>query len=323
MPSISKSVRGRALRPYVALPYSFLSGAPFCDFLNVSVPIDFGNLLMRALHPVLDQVGACEQTGCAGLWNIVACGGTFKYRRRGSAAIISASGAALQALRERRLFADYLSIIGEYPHRVTMLHATADYFLDAPPLINSVYASAKGGAIQLTRKAIALRDVRAFLAQDLSGSGLDTGTVYLGNRHNSDVWAKVYDKRQEMVSKGRDDPGPLIRVEVAVKSEVGATLRDAQDPRALFFRYAGPALVQRPKDCGVWVPRGEGFTSAPRREVLMHARLVSRMDASADFAYVCVRALEEWGQAGRAILAHMIEARFDQAFQSAVLSVKS
>jgi hypothetical protein len=306
----------------VALPYISLSGAPFCDYLNVSVPLDVGELLARALCPVLDQVGASEQPGCPGLWNLISCGGTFRYRHRGTVGIISASGAALQALRERRLFADYLSIIGEFPHRVTMLHATADYFLPAPPLINDLYSSAKAGGVQLTRKAIDVHDVRALLACDLSGSGLDTGTVYLGNRRNSDVWAKVYDKRQEMVSRGRSDPGPLIRVEVAVKSEVGATLHDAQDPRSLFFRYAGPALVQRPKDCGVWVAHGEGFTSAPRREVLMHARLVSRMDASGDFAYVCARALDEWGQAGRSILARMIEARFDQASRSASLSVK-
>src|SRR5450830_1701966 len=50
------------------------------------------------------------------------------------------------------------------------------------------------------------------------------------------IWARVYDKREERVSRGFADPGPLVRVELVV-SGVGATLRDVSDPSALFYHY--------------------------------------------------------------------------------------
>lgn len=279
--------------------------SPFCDYLNVSMPADSGDLVARELAPLFESVGASVRG--VGLHE-VGSGGTFKRFRRGRVEVFGASGQALDHLRERGCFSDYLSVIGSFPHRVTMLHAAADYAADGPAVFASLRRRALAGEVSLTHKRVLPENVRLF--SGLNAAGVLTGTVYLGNRANADVWAKVYDKRQERLSRGCADIGPLVRVEVAVQSDVGATLRDAADPVPLFFQFASPCLVERAQGVSRWVAHAQGFSMPAKRVVSVSERITGLLDGSPDIDNICKLAREGLGSSAERDLLHMVAARW-------------
>ena len=58
--------------------------------------------------------------------------GTFKAYTRGKVGIFSASGVFLDCLRRvPGRFREYLGVIASYPHRVSLLHLTADYMVES------------------------------------------------------------------------------------------------------------------------------------------------------------------------------------------------
>lgn len=265
---------------------SILDG-PFADYLNVTVPYGRGEELRNSLLPLLDDLGAHEEgsEGIFQFFSIRARGsqvsqypdGVLKLKRRGQVLVISASGGVLRRMRDRGLYGDYLSILGAFPHRVSMLHATADYLSQSPPeSVLSVKAAAMAGELALTRKKLQPGQCRYLLGTDAQGN--ETGTAYLGQRSNADVWAKIYDKRHERVCAGFPDPGPIVRVEIAIHSDVGASLRDAMDPRDIFFHFAGRTLVAAPPDFSGWESHAEGYSLEPRPEKSLFWRLEGMFD---------------------------------------------
>jgi hypothetical protein len=292
-------------------PVSSMMGFPFVDYLNVSVPMDEGGALRAALLPLLECAAPVVESlpdmvrlmaiGKGGLFSA----GVFKFSRRGKVAIVSASGSALSSLRAGGMLGEYVALLSDFPHRVTMLHATQDYHVASPSAaVLAVKASASAGALALTRKGIQPSHTRSLLQVGVEGT--DTGTVYLGNRQNADVWAKVYDKRQERLDRGYADPGPLVRVEVAVQSDVGATLRDALDPVDLFFHFAGRTLVDVPASARPWVSHGSGFVVPPKVERLPFQRMENILSMSADIQKLVEVAREAYGsKAGDVLGRHM------------------
>lgn len=276
------------------LSVSSMSGDPFTDYLNVTVPLDCVDPLTDQLMPLLDILGATEAS--PGLFKLPDSRSSFKVHRRGKVGIFSASGGLLAALRGKGLFMQYLCDLGAFPHRVSMLHATQDYFVLSPaPVIQEVRRQGQLGELSLTRKRILPTQVKAILAVGVAG--LETGTVYLGHRGNADVWAKVYDKQEEQVTRGFRDPGPLVRVEIAVQSDVGATLRDAADPSAIFFHFGSRSLVEVPSHVGEWVPHGDGYVpSAARFVPTAIQRIESILDSSVDIARVLKIGRAEFGE---------------------------
>ena len=266
-------------------PVSSMLGSPFADYLNVTTPSDNGDAVRAALLPLLESVSIVEETEDSfKLYTInggkLAPSGVFKFSKRGKVAVVSASGSALAALRGKDALPEYVSLLSDFPHRVSMLHCTQDYHLSCPSAaVLAVKAAAVAGDLTLTRKRILPEHVRSLL--QVNEQGLETGTIYLGNRANADVWAKVYDKRQERLSRGFADPGPIVRVEVAVQSDVGATLRDALHPSDLFFHFAARSLVDSPANVRPWIAHGEGFV-LPRRE---DRTAIERMDNILAFSY--------------------------------------
>ena len=210
------------------LPCSAMVGEPFADYLNISVPIDSAGGLRDSLLTVLYEVGSFDETQ-PGIFRQLSLAvrsgkivteslGSVRFSRRGKVEIVSTSGGILRLLREKGRFLDYLAVIGSFPYRVTMLHVTADYLCaSVPAVVAAVKAAALSGSLSLTRKS--LQPSHCSYLGGIDVDGHETGTVYLGKRENADVWAKVYDKRHERLSRGFADPGSLLRVEVALQSD--------------------------------------------------------------------------------------------------------
>lgn len=279
---------------------------PFCDYLNVTSPKDNGDLVMDALKPVLDGMGCAEIS--PGVFQYAVKGGVFKYSERGQVCVFSASGGFLQTLREKGLYGDYLAVLASFPHRVSMLHATADFMVDVPSIIQEVKEQGQAGRVRLTRKSVPPKFVHSLLS--LNAAGVETGTVYLGNRKNADVWAKVYDKQHERVSKGFGDPGAILRVEIAVQSDVGSTLRDAFEPMALFYNFASASLVEPPPGVPVWSANGEGFVLGAAPETFTcDQRLKAILAGSLDVSRLLRLAIEGFGDDAASVLSSLLVQR--------------
>lgn len=286
-------------------PCASMVGRPFCDYLNVSVPAEHGEALREVVLPVLQSLAQFQESDGVLMFftmgtrkgNIVAIpSGTVKFGRRGKVATLSTSGAVLGHLRAAGGLSEYLAAIGSLPHRVTMLHATADFHLpDVPAAICAVKDAAYRGDLSLTRKKIQPGQCRHFFGVDFEGK--ETGTVYLGQRANADVWAKVYDKGHQQACAGFAHGGSIARVEVAVMSDVGATLRDASDPFDIFFHFAGRSLVEAPPEFSGWAAHGEGYVLGEKVERTLFERFERFLENSRDVHTAARLALELYGPA--------------------------
>lgn len=302
----------------IAIKHSQSLCEPFVDYLNISSPKDNLQALVNALKPILDALGMSEVI--EGLYRLPDAKGTFKAHTKGKVAIFGASGQFLDRLRSKGLFNHYLAEFANFDHRISMMHVTADYRVDSPKYLSKLFDSAQKGRILLTRKSINPLHVTKLLGRNLEGA--DTGTVYLGNRSNSDVWAKVYDKRQERLAKGFDDPLPMLRVEIAVQSDVNATLRDASLPSEIFYHFAGRSLVQKPDGLSGWEPHAQGFVIPPSSyEPTPHERLTQIVENSCDISRLFELAHVSYADDALAEIQKIIRNRYTK-FQNGQVSQK-
>lgn len=269
----------------------------FCDFVQVTVPVEAWRDVRAGIEPVLDALGCAvdqDDDGCT-LWRSPAGeSGTVKAKRIGAVRAIGASGAVLAGLRLAGLFGEYLARLGQAGHRVTRLDATLDRQESTAPVIERLVSAAVDPGLRLSRKRVDLRHVTRFVSRTASGE--DTGTIYVGSA-SADVRACVYDKQQERLSRDLPDVGPLTRYELRLRSGTGVTLRDAYAPEAVFWHYASPDLLERPLGAPEWVSQGSGF-DLPRAELPLPAeRLRRRVEASAD-ARALVTLARELGPSG-------------------------
>lgn len=299
-------------------PDGSMLGRPFTDYLNVTTPVDNADAVRAAIVPLVESLGAFEEVEGEGFRFFeprivnskvaLVPDGMLKIKPRGKVLVVSASGAVLRRLRDRGTFPEYLAVLSSFPHRVSMLHATADYHVSSPPaVIGQVKEAASAGELSLTRKRLLPSHCTYLLGADCDG--LETGTVYLGNKSNADVWAKVYDKRHERLSRGYPEPGSIVRVEVAVQSDVGATLRDALDPRDLFYHFAGRSLVEVPADFSGWSAHGEGYVLGERRERTLFERMDSLIEHSVDVAKVGAMAIVLYGDMAAQVIGRKVVQR--------------
>lgn len=255
-------------------------GSAHCDYLGVTVSNEDWPAVRAAIEPSLDMIGASVEfdSDHSTLWR--AGDGTVKTKRYGPVTSIGASGAVLAGLRAAKVFMTYLAGLGSVGHKVTRIDAAYDRKEPtAPVLVNLVNKAHSGDGLSLTRKRILPRHVTRLLSRGVDG--LDTGTCYLGSR-SAEVRACVYDKRQERLDRGLADVGPLTRYELRVKSQVGATLRDAADPTAMFWHFMAPGVLDRPEGVESWEAHGTGFVIDWPELPLPAARLRRRMESSPD-----------------------------------------
>lgn len=293
----------------ILLPLSVHSmvGDPFTDYLNVTFPLDVLDLVRRDLRPLIDSMGCAEIV--PGLFS-TEDRGTLKFSTRGKVGIVSASGVFLDCLRRvPGRYTDYLAALSGYPWRISMIHATQDYMVPSPPdVIQAIKALAQAGGVSLTRKAIQPSQVSALMGIDLRGA--ETGTIYLGKKGNADVWAKAYDKRHERECRAGRDPGPVVRIEIAVQSAMGATLKDAHDPSSMFFHFASRTLCEAPPGIAPWSGHGEGYVLPPSRSYTALQRIGGILEGSLDVSRLVQLAQDEWGDRGLDVLLPMLRRRF-------------
>lgn len=241
----------------IPLDWSSRATEPFCDYLNVTVPVDHREQFDSDIRGYFHSLGLSEDEFLPGVYRIGEYG-TFKVGKRGKVLVASASGDALSHLRLIGGLSDYLTVLAAFPHRVSMLHATCDFVVPSPPaVIQEVKRMAYAEGLRLTRKTIRKEQVKCFMSIDQDG--LETGTIYLGQRANADVWAKVYDKAHEGLRRGDTRHAHLVRLEIAIHSDMGATLRDAIEPANAFLQFASKSLLTPPQSFSGWEGKGEGY----------------------------------------------------------------
>lgn len=294
---------------------------PFCDYLNVTVPAERYEACTADLLEIVRAVGGRDaQDGLVRLGD----GGTFVHRVKYGVGFYGLSGAAIAVLRDSpvsfNFWGEYLTVLGEGLHNVTRLDAALDVAADAAVVVGQLYRRARGGKFALTRKAIPPGEIRRVFAPAIAG-GYDTGTVYLGAR-TRDVYAKVYDKRQELLQRAIDahkgaaladivalnDPGPLTRYELTLGRKVNVGLRDAYEPEAVFWHFAGESLAplqRRRSGVPEWRAHGTGF-AVPRSGGTDNARQLQLLLETSHDVRRAVTLADRLGPYGRDYLASLL-----------------
>jgi hypothetical protein len=280
---------------------------PFCDYLTITTPKDNDKSLLNDVMPILDALG-CYEDGENQFYEPLGKG-LFKIYTRGNVDVYNASGAFLGALRSKGLFNDLLMQIANYPHKVTRLDATVDFRLDAPEYLEEIYQRGSTGLINLTRKSVNTDHVTRLSGKNREG--IDTGTVFLGSKEKSEVYAVCYDKRQETLFRDRQDPGLMLRIEIRIKGQ-GATLRDVSKPHDIFYNYACKSLVEPPEKFTGWVGYGEGFELETSKDnFTVWERLWSKFSNSRDIEKIVTLALDEYGSDALEELTKLLRKRID------------
>lgn len=271
---------------------------PFCDHLAVTFHRDRNPV--GSLRSLLSDMGAevfDDRTYRLGE-------GTVKLYATYGVMYCSASGAALAHMRLVGAFMDWLSVISEYPHRITRLDAAHDVLVDGADVLDGLRARYPSGSVNLGRKAL-----RVKLELAIRDDGRETGTYYVGHRSKARATARVYDKRQERLDRAGVDGPPRARYEVTVKQDYGATLRDAAEPERIFWHVASPALLDTPPGTPHWTADwSQGWRSDRRPELSPVDVLERRVAASAELDLLASLA-DEIGPNGRILLARRLLSR--------------
>lgn len=246
------------------------------DWLDVTYAPD--NTPERAVLKVIQfaQAEALNSDGTASIWRLNH--GILKIEYRNRFARFSASGSFLDGLRAAGQFEEYLSALSEAPHTISRLDAAYDVPVDTPPILKALNKRYPRECA-LTRKA--LKTTRFLETRE---DGKESGTWYAGHRQKGMVTARVYDKQLERGKAGDPIPQPLTRYEITFRRTVGATLRDAAMPERIFWQFAEPLLLKRPKNVPAWESGWGGGWHFEREEKPLAAILKARIESSAELA---------------------------------------
>lgn len=266
----------------------------FCDWLTVSVPPS--SPLLGSLSGFLDcmalgrkQVGKTTEYRPVDGAGVLHVAETARWHR------VSASGGFLAHLRAQKLFRDYLGLLSEAPAlSVTRLDAALDQAVDAAPVVRRLHKAYRDG-YAFTRKAVE----QTAMFQTRS-DGAVTGSVYFGTE-DSTVSMRAYDKQHEAAQKRGEVLPPTLRWELTVQREIGACLRDAAEPAALFYRFMAPEFLEKPPGVPDWAPYGERWACPAPEPRLPAERLLWLLDVSLDVARL-VELADECGPEGRRFL---------------------
>jgi hypothetical protein len=282
----------------------------FADALTVTTPSTSSGppQTSPAVRDVLDAAGATlEFENEAGQVFRAGClNGVCRVSSRARVNIIYASGQFLAHLRSQNLYAPYVSALSLEPHRVTRLDATLDVVAEAPPIIAALAALGRAEKIALSRKVIKRGDVKTVYGCAEYDPSILTGSVYLGDKSTAKIHLLCYDKRHERMQKQFPDPGPLVRYELVVRSEMGPTLRDACDPTEMFYHFVAPDILARPVGVASWVPHAEGFALEKLTLRTPMEKMFALLDTSPDVARLLQFAADA-GPGGMRLLSARLE----------------
>lgn len=271
--------------------------AVFCDYLSVTYSM--------LDHPVAEVSRFLLDLGAEvrrdDLYSLGA-GGTVTLGVKYGSMRVSASGAALAAIRQAGVYMDFLSVLSGCPHNVTLLDLTLDVWDDAPRRLRALQRRYRGRRVNLTRKGMEW----TVLMSERPSDGVMTGTFYVGRKTSARVGAKVYDKQEEARVRRGSIIAPCTRYEVSVKKDYGATLRDASEPTRLFWHLASPALLSSPEGVPEWSSGWSlGWKAGPRPEYLPAEVLGRRIGASPELRLLASIA-DEMGPEGRVWLVRQL-----------------
>jgi hypothetical protein len=291
-----------------------MASEPFCDYLKITIPESESGGFREEVALFLSQFPM--QVVNDGFYKLDG-GGTVLIGVRGRVLMFSVSGAAIGLFRDYGLWGDLLSLIGDWPHRVTLMDVALDYFhLDGPNTIGLYDEKASTGQVRLSRKFIPGTNCRSVTS--VNHEGRRTGTVYYGTR-TSEVRAKTYDKQHERMCAGHADPGPWVRHELTVTGKMGPTLRDAMLPSAIFWHYMGQTLLERPEGVSDWVPYAEGYILPKRVPLAPYQALQRRVELSPEVDYLLGLATQ-CGPEGFASLQRMLAKRWESGASASIAS---
>ena len=231
------------------------------DYLNVTVPAHREYSVLRDLG---DIAGLCGSSRESPELFIAPGGGTLKIRQQRSTWLnLSFSGAFLDRVRGCGLLSEALHSIGSDEHRVTRLDVAHDLFVESPPILRKLLAKGRRGSLRLSRKALKGKHVTFVDRSPLYETKHSrTGTVYLGSRKSHEVSARIYDKRNERIDRGFDDPGPVTRYELTVSGKLRPSLRDVFEPAPVFWNFMAD-ILPKPHHSSPWVPAGDDLRLDP------------------------------------------------------------
>jgi hypothetical protein len=296
--------------------------APFADFFRVSTNSSTFPDMVDSCLAVLDSLGGYHDY--PGLYRLsCAPEGSVKYGLHHRVGTIDFSGLVLRSLRSYGLLNELLHAIGVYPHRVTHLDATLDVVAHAPAYVRDGYKLGTSGKLKLTRKSVSRRHVSRVSRSTHYQPVQQTGTAYFGQRGAS-ASLKIYDKRNEILDAllltgeatpewlALNDPGPLLRYELALGRNVGMTLRDVSDPSSIFWHHVNgsglPLLC--PEGVPLWEPHSEGYSLPPLPERLPWEQMKLILDNSPDVVRVVALAAKA-GKAGPSMLVSLLQQRVE------------
>lgn len=292
------------------LSYTSIAGVPFCDYLNVTLPADTHQAIKTQLDYLFELAGLSSYDDGV-THQLDGNSGAFKIKKNSRYITLSASGGILQHFRDLGLYNEYISILTEYPLKITRLDATADFYVSyAPDVIKTIKIAAMTSKIDLTRKALdPKKDVKVFMG--LNEQGDETGTVYLGNRETHSVYAKVYDKGFERQSKGFSSAAQLIRVEFTLKADTGISLRDAHNPENVFYHYASRSLVTPPPHFTGWLPNQTGYVLPKQQDLFTPAgKILNIFKHSVDVGRAIRISVKAYGDEALSVLTSQLRVAF-------------
>lgn len=226
---------------------------------------------------------------------------------------VSASGQILSHLRSHSLYDEFLSLLADEPHRVTRLDAALDVPFDGADVVPALYRSFLNGSARLSHKPLPVTVNLRLRPSDLR----ETGTLYIGTRGKAKITAAVYDKAFERFDKHGLVIPPTTRYELRFAG-IDCSLRDAADPRALFWKYASPGLLSIPPgyDPPAWVSGDNSYDwSYQRSAPTSDQRLSYRVETSLDL-HDLARLAVTVGPRGRERLDYLIRKRLDALFEA-------
>lgn len=240
----------------------------FCDWLDITFPLssvrldemlDYFMSIGFQLHH-LKSVKGSHQLHCFLDKNNSSMRGVLDISvvSRYDLLRVSLSGSVLSYLRSVNCFTSTLSFFSEFPHHITRLDSALD--ADIVSSLRLRYLRDKYPVnCALTSRALS---TNWRLSTGIDGK--ETGTFYVGDTRKSTLaTARCYDKRHQLWQTTSCDLGfEVFRYEITSRfkrDRDGATLRDVLDPTSLFYHFASPSLLRKPKDVADWVG-GSSFT---------------------------------------------------------------
>lgn len=279
----------------------------FSDYLNVSMQEEGYYGALEELAPLFLSLGIHKVSDT--LWRPHSGHGAVKTNQTSRVNTISASGGVLALLRQSGYFASYLSILGQFPHRVTTLHAAQDFPVAAGPVIRKFDKALRKGSVRFNGRVVnPEKGYSPILTmnrdRELSGS------IYVGAKSKSIQTAAlmVYDKQKEQWDKFNREIPPTLRYEVKVGRKAGATLRDAHDPTVLFWHFTR-GILDAPPGTPAWTPHGEGF-DLPPRVAQLPASIIKRAISDQGVIDGLLRTAESMGAHGLGYLLRQVQARY-------------